>query len=142
MTEAKIGTGSCLCGAVSFGAKTMSDSVAACHCKSCRKWGGSAFMEVDCGSEVEFEGMQYLAIFDSSEWAERGFCSQCGSHLFYRLKESQSHMVPVGLFDDDSGLVFHRQVFIDEKPHYYEYANKTEELTGKELFAKFAPPDA
>ena len=25
----------------------------------------------------------------SSAWAERGFCKNCGSHLFYRLKENK-----------------------------------------------------
>ncbi|PCI76676.1 MAG: aldehyde-activating protein [SAR86 cluster bacterium] len=141
MTETRVGAGSCLCGAISFTAKKMTTNVAACHCNSCRKWGGSAFMEVNCGPEVEFNDVDKLSVFDSSEWAERGFCSACGSHLFYRLKETQEHMMPVGLFDDDSGLVFRRQVFIDERPHYYQYSNKTEDLTGEELFAQFAPAE-
>jgi len=141
MAETRVGSGSCLCGAISFTAKQMTTAVAACHCRSCRKWGGSAFMEVNCGSQVEFEGAEKLSVFDSSEWAERGFCSACGSHLFYRLKETQEHMMPVGLFDDDSDLTFKRQVFIDEKPHYYQYSNSTEDLTGEELFAQFAPPE-
>lgn len=140
MSETRVGSGSCLCGAISFVAEKMTTSVAACHCESCRKWGGSAFMEVSCGSQVTFEGADKLSVFDSSEWAERGFCSACGSHLFYRLKETQEHMMPVGLFDDDSGLTFQRQVFIDEKPDYYHFGNTTEELTGEQLFAQFAPP--
>jgi hypothetical protein len=48
-------------------------------------------------------------------------------------------MITVGLFDVDSGLVFQWQVFIDERPHYYQYSNKTDDLTGEELFAQFAP---
>lgn len=141
MANTRIGTGSCLCGAVSFRAKNMTNRVGACHCSSCRKWGGSAFMEVDCGPDVEFEGVDKLSIYDSSEWAERGFCAACGSHLFYRLKATQDHMMLVGLFDDDSDLVFERQVFIEAKPHYYEFANSTENLTGEELFAQAAPPE-
>ncbi len=141
MAVTKIGTGSCLCGAVSFTAHKMSNKVAACHCNSCRKWGGSAFMEVNCGPDVEFEGADKLSVYSSSDWAERGFCSVCGSHMFYRLKESQEHMMLVGLFDDDSELVFQRQVFIEAKPHYYQFSNDTEDLTGEELFAQFAPPE-
>lgn len=98
-------------------------------------------MEINCGTEVDFDGIEKLSVFDSSEWAERGFCSACGSHLFYRLKGTQEHMISVGLFDDDSDLVFQRQVFIDEKPQYYQYSNKTEDLTGEELFAQFAPAE-
>ena len=43
----------------------------------------------------------------------------------------------VGLFEDSAGLAFKGQVFIDEKPEYYEFANKTQNLTGAELFAMF-----
>jgi len=141
MTETRRGSGSCLCGAIHFIATQMKTQVAACHCNSCRKWGGSAFMEVSCGAEVKFDGADKLSVYDSSEWAERGFCSCCGTHLFYRLKETQEHMMPVGLFDDDSGLDFRRQVFIDERPHYYQFSNETEDLTGEELFAQFAPQE-
>ncbi len=51
--------------------------------------------------------------------AERGFCKKCGSHLFYRLKQNSQYYIPVGIFDNDEGLVFEHQVFIDEKPEYY-----------------------
>ena len=140
MTDRKNNSGSCLCGKVSFVAKSASKSVGACHCNSCRKWGGSAYMEVDCGSDVTFEGENHISLFDSSDWAERGFCTNCGTHLFYRLKSNQLHMIPVGLFQDDSEFKFTSQVFIDHKPSYYSFSNNTERLTGEELFAKFAPP--
>jgi hypothetical protein len=73
-------------------------------------------------------------------WAERGFCNKCGSHLFYRLKESKQHIIPVGLFADCGMFVFDHQVFIDEKPAYYCFANETNDMTGAEVFAKYAPP--
>ncbi len=130
--------GHCLCGQVSFTANSMHDWVGACHCKMCRQWGGGPFMEVNCGADIEYSGVEHIKTYSSSEWAERGFCQNCGSHLFYRLKGNQHHMVPVGLFDDDSNLVFKQQVFIDEKPDYYSFADNTEEnLTGAELFAKY-----
>ena len=94
-------------------------------------------MEIDCGSNITFSGQENIAVFDSSEWAERGFCSKCGSHLFYRLKETKQHMVPVGIFDDAPPLVFEQQVFIDEKPAFYSFAEKTSTMTGAEIFAMF-----
>jgi hypothetical protein len=141
MTDGFEGTGMCLCNSVSITVQSLNKSVGACHCNMCRRWGGGPFMEVNCGSEVTFTGEEYISIYNSSEWAERGFCNNCGTHLFYKLKEGNQHMVPVGLFDNDEGLIFDNQVFIDEKPAYYSFANKTEELTGAELFAKFAPPE-
>ena len=106
MTDTYEGKGSCLCGAITITAKEMSHSVGACHCKMCRKWGGGPFVEVNCGSEITFSGEENLSIYNSSDWADRGFCKNCGTHLFYKLKEGNQHMVPVGLFDDDSGLKF------------------------------------
>lgn len=98
-------------------------------------------MEVDCGPAVSFEGDEHVSVFDSSEWAERGFCRECGTHLFYRLKGTGQHMIPVGLFEGEDNLVFKSQVFIDEKPAFYSFANETQDMTGAELFAKYAPPD-
>ena len=94
-------------------------------------------MEIDCGADVDFEGEQNIAVFDSSKWADRGFCRQCGTHLFYRIKESGQYMVPVGLFEDEKGLTFESQVFIDAKTGYYAFANQTRDLTGEELFRMF-----
>ena len=140
MADGKQLKGQCLCGAVKITANSAESHVGACHCRSCRRWGGGPFMEINCGSDVDFEGHEHIARYNSSDWAERGFCRQCGSHLFYRLKEPQQHMMPVGLFEEDEAREFRTQVFIDEKPDYYNFANETEDMTGAELFAKYAPP--
>jgi hypothetical protein len=97
-------------------------------------------MAVDCGTDVSFEGEEHISVFNSSDWAERGFCKQCGSHLFYRLKENRQHIMPAGLFEDSDALVFDHQVFVDEKPSFYEFSNETQDMTGAEVFAKYAPP--
>jgi hypothetical protein len=106
----------------------------------CRKWTGGPFLVVECGSNVHFEGNDNISVFNSSDWAERGFCNKCGSHLFYRLKEAGQYFVPVGLFDDGEEWVFDHQVFIDEKPTYYSFTNKTKNLTGEEVFAQYSSP--
>ncbi len=131
--------GKCICGAIGITAKSAGNSVGACHCRMCRRWGGGPFMEIDCGGVVAIDGEENLAVFNSSAWAERGFCKQCGSHLFYRIKETGQHMIPVGIFDNDEGLVFDHQVFIDEKPSFYHFSNETNDMTGAEIFAKYGP---
>ncbi|MFK8067270.1 MAG: GFA family protein [Gammaproteobacteria bacterium] len=98
-------------------------------------------MSVGCGTDISFESEENISIFNSSDWAERGFCMQCGSHLFYRLKETKQHWVPVGLFEDHENMTFDLQVFIEEKPDYYCFSNATENITGAQLFAKFSPPE-
>ena len=127
--------GHCLCGAVRITAKQAASHVGACHCRMCRRWGGGPFLEIDCGTDVVIEGADNVTVYPSSEWAERAFCSACGTNLFYRLKETGEHMVCAGIFDDEDGLSFRSQVFIDAKPDYYSFAEDTENLTGAELFA-------
>ncbi|MFK7888760.1 MAG: GFA family protein [Gammaproteobacteria bacterium] len=133
--------GHCLCGRVTITAEKASDTVCACHCQSCRRWSGGPYIELECGDAVAFSGDEHIRVYDSSEWADRGFCGHCGTHLFYRLKAPGHYMVPVGLFTTDNDLAFERQVFVDEKPHYYDFANSTDNLTGAELFAKFGASD-
>ncbi len=127
--------GACVCGKVRFKAQKVDLHAGACHCSTCRNWGGP-YMAVDCGRAVEFENEDSIKVYDSSMWAERGFCSNCGSHLFYRLKESGQYGMSVGLFDPKD-FEFDHQYFIDQKPAFYSFANKTNDLTGPELFAKF-----
>ena len=137
MSNSSVVKGSCLCGEISLSTTKINHHVAACHCSMCRKWGGGALLAVECGSEVSFRAEENIGIYQSSEWAERGFCKKCGSHLFYRLKQNNQYYIPVGIFDNDEGFVFEHQVFIDEKPEYYSFANETKNMTGAELFAQF-----
>jgi hypothetical protein len=139
MTETINENGSCLCGAVSFTTSNFSKKVCACHCGMCRKWSGGPFMEVECGAETSFKGEENIAVYNSSDWAERGFCNKCGSHLFYRLKESNQYMIPVGLFDDQTPFVFDSQVFIDKKPAFYSFANQTNDMTEAEIYEMYGP---
>lgn len=139
MENTMVGNGHCLCGKVKIKANTMSRSVGTCHCSMCRRWTGGPMMAVDCGSDVCFEGEEHIKVYDSSAWAERGFCSSCGNHLFYRLKEGDQYIMPAGIFEDDKDFVFDHQIFIDEKPDYYCFSNNTYNMTGQEVFEKYAP---
>lgn len=129
--------GTCLCGSVHITAKTKSNSIGACHCTMCRKWGGGPLFAVECKSDVNFEGVEHISTFSSSEWAERGFCQTCGTHLFYRLKQEGHYAIPVGLFDGGDEWRLSEQIFIDEKPSFYSFAEKTENFTGEEIFAQY-----
>lgn len=125
----------CLCGAVRFTAKPRSKNVGVCHCEMCRTWGGGPFIAVECDADIAFEGEDNISIFDSSNWAQRGFCKTCGSHLFYRLKEDGHYAIPVGLFSEQTDWILAEQIFIEQKPAFYNFAEKTKNLTGTEALA-------
>lgn len=66
-------SGQCLCGWVKVRVGTASNEVDACHCSMCRRWTAGPFMAVDCKQQVDFDGQEQVRVYDSSEWAERGF---------------------------------------------------------------------
>ena len=129
-------SGSCLCGKVTFKADGVSENYHACHCKMCLRWGGSPFFGTHIGG-VEFAGEENIVRYDSSEWAQRGFCGLCGSNLFYYLKPADSYSIPAGLFDDQSALTLAREIFIDHKPAGYSFGGNLPSMTEAEVFAKY-----
>ena len=95
-------------------------------------------MALNCRS-VTFENQESIGIIRSSDWAERGFCTKCGSNLFYHIVGNSDYQIAAGLLDDQSKLHLSLQVFTDQKPDYYEFANETKMMTGAEVIALFAP---
>ncbi|CAA0103764.1 Uncharacterised protein [Zhongshania aliphaticivorans] len=128
--------GTCLCESVVIEASDVSD-FEACHCGMCRRWGGGPFLGVHCKGNIVISGEEFVGRYASSEWAARGFCSQCGTHLFYHLKPTDEYVLPLGLFQDAGEFMFKQQIFIDKKPDYYAFANSTETLTEQQVFAQY-----
>ena len=84
---------------------------------------------------VTFQGEQNIKRYASSEWAERGFCAECGTNLFYCLKEPQMYMMATGCFDDEEQFELTGEIYIDEKPSGYNFAGDHPRLTGEEFMA-------
>jgi hypothetical protein len=79
--------GACLCGGVSFTAGLPSKWVAHCHCTRCQRAHGAAFVTF---VSVEEQRVQVrdpdhlLRWYVAPEGGSRGFCSKCGSTLFFK----------------------------------------------------------
>ncbi|MBB1089601.1 GFA family protein [Lysobacter sp. SG-8] len=128
--------GTCLCGAIEVTVPDC-DEIALCHCAMCRRWSGGPMFAVHGGANVAFSGAEPVR-YRSSDWAERGFCGACGTHLFYCLLQNGEYALPAGLFQD-RGFTLTTEIFIDEKPGFYAFANDTRKMTGEEAFAEFSP---
>ena len=102
MTAETIHSGGCLCGAIRLEAEGPPDAVVACHCASCRKQTGAPFaVYADYpAARIRFISGE-AARFASSQGAQRGFCADCGSTLYFR-GDNLPEMIHlhVGLFDD------------------------------------------
>ena len=134
--------GHCLCGSVSFTARDITPEAGACHCKMCQRWAGSALLAVTAlEDQIEWSGSEHVATIQSPDWAERAWCSRCGSGLWYRITAEGPHKgeydIPIGLFDDASGLTLTREIFIDRKPDAFAFAGAHERLTEAEVFARY-----
>jgi hypothetical protein len=127
-------TGRCLCGAVAFAAADVESELHVCHCSMCRRWAGGPTFCARVG-KVEFTGAEHIGRYDSSAWAERGFCTGCGSNLFYRLKESDQYVFHLGGFDDQTPFATASEIYIDDKPSAYDLAGSHPRLTGEEFLA-------
>lgn len=133
--------GQCLCGSVKVAAKPNTENVDVCHCSVCRKWSAGPYLALSCADNVEITG-DTVSTFRSSEWAERLFCNRCGTPIVWRLADGGGeHHVNSELFNETGKFPLGTQVFIDEKPSNYDFAQQTNTMTGAEVFALFAPEE-
>ncbi|MDU8923861.1 GFA family protein [Pasteurellaceae bacterium LIM206] len=123
--------GQCLCGAVKIETADQTE-ITACHCGMCRKWSGAPFFAFDA-KEIQLENADKVRCYRSSEWAERAFCAQCGTHLYYHLL-SGGYYVSAGLFPQIK-FNLNAQIFTDHQADYCRLANETPMLTEAQVLA-------
>ncbi|MEM6477221.1 MAG: GFA family protein [Pseudomonadota bacterium] len=128
-------TGRCLCGAVSITLSGMAKEVDVCHCDMCRRNYG-AFGAMVAGVEFQIEGGDHVGTYSASDWAERCFCKTCGSALWYRFTPTDFYSFSAGLFDLPDGLPIKQQIFVEEKPDWYDLAQESPMKTGPEVIAE------
>jgi hypothetical protein len=132
-----IRSGQCMCGAVRFEAEEVKVGFSVCHCVMCQRWSGGPFLTTSAG-KVRFDGEEHVTVYQSSKWAERGFCNICGSNLFYRISKLDSYEMCIGVFDDKDGLLMTSEIFIDRKPGGYAFTGDHPRLTEKETLEKYS----
>lgn len=130
--------GKCLCGAVEVRITPPEPHVEACHCGMCRRWGGGPYLSLRLVTDPAFEGEAHIVRYPSSDWAERGFCGRCGTHLFYYYKPKAGYSFTAGLFEGADGFEFVEEIFVDDKPPYYDFAGERPRRTGAEVMAQAA----
>ena len=134
-------TGGCLCGAVRFEAHDVPGTFSICHCESCRRWTGSALLEVSVKTEnLTWHGGEHIATRASSAWAERAWCRECGTNMYFRHTRKDKWFgttdLPLGVFDDASGFELKHEIYVDYKPDSFSYAGQDHKhLTRAEVIA-------
>jgi hypothetical protein len=114
--------GRCLCGAVTFELLPPVRDVIVCHCRQCARWTGYAVAATAVTSENFrlIQGKESLKWYSASEHAERGFCSVCGSSLFWKPSDGSRISVLAGALDPPTHLKVSAHIFVADKSDYYE----------------------
>lgn len=117
-------SGGCLCGGVHIEvAGELENQPQACHCSQCRKQTGHFLAAVNVRRKaLSIHGEDKVAWYHSSDKVRRGFCSVCGSTLFWHptMEGYEWIAVAMGLFDTPTGTRFAKHTFVGDKGDYYE----------------------
>ena len=136
--------GSCQCGAVRFQVDGALPEPDACHCTQCRKQSGHYFVSTDVPrAALTVHGSEHITWYSkggetplmlppgdgdqnkcsATEKVRRGFCSTCGSSLFWDAPRADWIGIAMGAFDPPTNTRVHMHIFTAEKGDYYEIAD-------------------
>ncbi|MDJ0614839.1 MAG: GFA family protein [Rhizobiaceae bacterium] len=116
--------GSCLCGTITWEANCEMRPVVMCHCGQCRKQTGYCYAATAADNDaLTIRGNTlkwYQASPETMPEAKRGFCTECGSALFWKNESESFTSILAGSIDGDSGLEIVEHIFADDLPDWYE----------------------
>ena len=116
--------GSCLCGAVRVEVAGELRPPDACHCSQCRRQSGHFWASTDVPrAAVTVHGGEAVTWYRSSEKVRRGFCSTCGSFLFWDPIGRDTISIAMGAFEQPTDTRLARHIFVADKGDYYDIAD-------------------
>ncbi len=93
-------TGGCLCGAIRFEVTEAPYQIDYCYCRMCQRSSGSVLTTWADVKKSRFRCTSgEIKYYKSSQYAERGFCANCGSTLIQRSLGGDWIAVATGSFD-------------------------------------------
>ena len=102
----------------------------------CRQHTSGAFISLQFEQEsIRVEGG--YTVYDSSDWATRGFCPICGSTLWYSTKHDGARYLGAGLFPNAAGATLAMEFYEDQCPHGYALAGDHPKLSTADTLALF-----
>ena len=112
--------GSCDCQGVVFELIGELRDVVFCHCSQCRKTSGHYWAATQVPKvNLNLIKATSLSWYDSSDKARRGFCSVCGSSMFYERKGIDKISVSAGSLEIPTSLDRMRHIYVASKGDYY-----------------------
>ena len=98
--------GGCLCGALRYRVTETPTDAAYCHCRMCQRRSGAPAVAT---VEVPVAGLEFtqgeLAAYQSSAAAQRVFCRDCGTEIYFSLIDDPSgRSLNLGTLDDTEAV--------------------------------------
>ena len=123
-------TASCLCGSCRFTLPGPAGEITACHCHQCRSLSGhySASFDVE-EAAVDWLSRDGLAEYRTAGGGVRGFCSGCGSSLWFRAADG-GFSVEAGAVDGPTGGCLAAHIFVAERGSHYEIDDGLPQFAG------------
>lgn len=116
--------GGCLCGRISYRISGEIRGVINCFCSQCRKTSGHYVAAVRCALEqFELIGDDTLTWYDSSNSARRGFCSKCGSSLFWKPNQGNTISVMAGTLETPTHVESIQNIYVEDMSDYHDLPN-------------------
>lgn len=111
--------GSCYCKKIRFEVVGELRGIIYCHCAQCRKISGH-YLAASAAKNDELTVTGEVTWFRSSDMAERGFCGDCGTHMFWRADGENYTSIEAGAFDEETKLYGEKHIYVESKGAYYE----------------------
>jgi len=97
----------------------------------CRRSSGHFVAATACApNDLLLKSSESLRWYESSATARRGFCSCCGSQLFWALKDSTHLSIMAGALDSPTGLTAREHIFVAEAGDYYSILDDLPQRAG------------
>ena len=125
-------TGGCLCGAIRYEAVVDPHGAYYCHCRTCQRSSGTP-----ADTDVPAKSLQFIKgeprYFQSSPFAERGFCEICGSRLTYRMISGEWTTLTLGCLDNPTSIVPEKHYCVETQVSWYKTAEDLPRIRSDEI---------
>ncbi len=123
--------GGCLCGAVRYEVSGPLRDVINCHCSLCQRLHGAFGAHAKARkADIAILEDSGLAWYATSENARRGFCSRCGSNLFWEPVGQDATGILAGTLDQPTGLKTMGHIFVAEKSDFTDLSDDLPKFDG------------
>ena len=115
--------GSCLCESIAFEIDGPGPLLYQCHCRLCRKQGGSVSNTGLIVAAEKFrwaQGESLVSTWTRDTGFRSHFCARCGAPVPNPLRDTGYVWVPSGLLDGDPPLRIAAQLYLDSRAPWDE----------------------